>query len=70
MRSRTSPASKPSLSSRSSTGEPPCSPQKAVHWAAACMSGGRANQGAAPPLAAAVAIDSAVASSAPAIAET
>ena len=43
--------------------------EKAVHWAAACISGGTANQ-APPPPAAASAIDSAVAPSAPAIAET
>ena len=48
---------------------PPCSPEKAVHWAAACMRGGTAYQAPPPPVAAA-AIDSAVASSLPAMADT
>ena len=46
------------------------SPQNAVHWAAACMSGGTAYQAPGVPPAPPAAIDSAVAPSAPAIAET
>ena len=45
------------------------SAQNAVHWAAACMRGGVAYHGPAPQPRAPVAIDSAVAPSAPAIPE-